>query len=79
MKARYAVDVKPEVSHVLTPRVYVADGNFVLSVVDYRSDPLTANFDLFRIANAQIAEHWEVMSPIPPRDQWKNSNGPFSF
>jgi predicted SnoaL-like aldol condensation-catalyzing enzyme len=79
VKARYAVDVKPEASHVLTPRFYLADGNFVLSVVEYRSDPLTANFDLFRIANAKIAEHWEVMSPIPPRAQWKNSNGPFSF
>jgi predicted SnoaL-like aldol condensation-catalyzing enzyme len=48
-------------------------------VVENRTDPLTANFDLFRIADAKIAEHWEVLSPIPPRDQWKNSNGPFSF
>jgi predicted SnoaL-like aldol condensation-catalyzing enzyme len=79
VKARYAVDVKPGTSHFLTPRFFVADGNFVLSVVDHRTDPLTANFDLFRIADAKIAEHWEVLSPIPPRDRWKNSNGPFSF
>jgi predicted SnoaL-like aldol condensation-catalyzing enzyme len=79
VKARYTVDVKPGTSHVLTPRFFAADGNFVLSVVENRTDPLTANFDLFRIANARIAEHWEVLSPIPPRDQWKNSNGPFSF
>jgi predicted SnoaL-like aldol condensation-catalyzing enzyme len=79
VKARYAVDVKPGASRGLTPRFFVADGNFVLSVVENRTDPLTANFDLFRIAKAKIAEHWEVLSPIPPRDQWKNSNGPFSF
>jgi predicted SnoaL-like aldol condensation-catalyzing enzyme len=77
VKARYALDVKPGASHVLTPRFYVADGNFVLSVVDARTDPPKANYDIFRIANAKIAEHWEVLSPIPPRDQWKNSNGPF--
>jgi predicted SnoaL-like aldol condensation-catalyzing enzyme len=55
----------------------VADGNFVLSLVDARTDPPKANFDLFRIENGKIAEHWEVLSPIPPHDQWKNSNGPF--
>jgi predicted SnoaL-like aldol condensation-catalyzing enzyme len=77
VKARYAKDVKPGSSHVLTPRFYVADGNFVLSVVDAKTDPPKANFDLFRIANGKIAEHWEVLSPIRPRDQWKNSNGPF--
>ena len=31
VKARYAKDVKPGTSHVLTPRFYVADGNFVSS------------------------------------------------
>jgi predicted SnoaL-like aldol condensation-catalyzing enzyme len=40
--------------------------------------PLLA-FDLFRFEDDKIAKHWEVLSPIPPRDQWKNSNGPFSF
>ena len=60
VKARYAKDVKPGASHVLTPRFYVADGNFVLSVVDARTDPPKANFDLFRIANGKLAEHWEV-------------------
>lgn len=31
VKARYAVDVKPGTSQVLNPRLFVADGNFVLS------------------------------------------------
>jgi predicted SnoaL-like aldol condensation-catalyzing enzyme len=77
VKKRYADDVNPQASHVLTPRFYVAERNFVLSVVDAKTDPPKANFDLFRIENGKIAEHWEVLSPIPPRAQWKNSNGPF--
>jgi predicted SnoaL-like aldol condensation-catalyzing enzyme len=77
VKARYRLDVKPGTSHVLTPRFYVAEGNFVLSVVDAKTDPPKANYDLFRIADARIAEHWEVLVPIPPRDHWKNSNDPF--
>jgi hypothetical protein len=36
---------------LLTRRFYVPDGNFVLSVVDAKTDPPKANFDLFRIAN----------------------------
>jgi hypothetical protein len=63
VKARYAVDVKPGASHVLTPRFYAADVNFVLSVVEIGRDLLTANFDLVRIANGKIAEHSEALSP----------------
>jgi predicted SnoaL-like aldol condensation-catalyzing enzyme len=77
VKARYRLDVKPGTSHVLTPRFYVADGNFVLSVVDAKTDPPKANYDLFRIADGKIAEHWEVLVPIPPNDQRKNANDPF--
>jgi predicted SnoaL-like aldol condensation-catalyzing enzyme len=77
LKARFAAVVKPGALPTLVPRLYLADGNFVLSLVEAHTDPPTANFDLFRIADTKIAEHWEVLSPIPPRDQWKNSNGPF--
>jgi predicted SnoaL-like aldol condensation-catalyzing enzyme len=37
----------------------------------------TAIYDLYRIANGKIAEHWDTLESIPPRDQWKNSNGKF--
>jgi predicted SnoaL-like aldol condensation-catalyzing enzyme len=79
VKARYAKDVKPGASHVLRPRFFVVDGNLALSIVENRTNPLTANFDLFRIANNKIEEHWEGLSPIPLREQWKSLSGPFTF
>jgi predicted SnoaL-like aldol condensation-catalyzing enzyme len=62
----------------LAPRRFVAEGNFVLALSegDLPSGP-TALYDLFRIENGKIVEHWDVLTPIPPRDQWKNANGPF--
>jgi predicted SnoaL-like aldol condensation-catalyzing enzyme len=62
----------------LTPRRFVAEGNFVLvlSEGDLPSGP-TALYDLFMVENGKIIEHWDVLTPIPPRDQWKNPNGPF--
>jgi hypothetical protein len=28
-------------------------------------------------AGHDTEEHWDVIEPIPPRDQWKNPNGKF--
>jgi predicted SnoaL-like aldol condensation-catalyzing enzyme len=62
----------------LTPRRFVAEGNFVLvlSEGDLPTGP-TALYDLFRVEDGKIVEHWDVLTPIPPQDQRKNANGPF--
>jgi predicted SnoaL-like aldol condensation-catalyzing enzyme len=77
MKARVSGVVTPSADQVLIPRRYIAEGNFVLCLVEARTEPPTANYDLFRVENGKIAEHWDVLSVIPPRDQRKNANGPF--
>jgi predicted SnoaL-like aldol condensation-catalyzing enzyme len=62
----------------LKPRRYVADGNFVLALVE-GTTPMghTADYDLFRVQDGKIAEHWDVISKIPPPEQRRNSNDPF--
>lgn len=77
MKARVSGVVAPGAEQVLIPRRYIAEGNFVLCLVEARTEPPTANYDLFRVENGKIAEHWDVLSVIPPQSQRKNSNGPF--
>lgn len=77
MKARVSGVVTPSADRVLIPRRYIAEGNFVLCLVEARTGPPTANYDLFRVENGKIAEHWDVLSAIPPQKQWKNANAPF--
>ena len=77
MKARVSQVEKPGDTPVLIPRRYIADGNFVLCLVEARTEPPTANYDLFRVENGRIAEHWDVLSVIPPQNRRKNTNSPF--
>lgn len=37
----------------------------------------TAFYDLYRLSDGKIAEHWEVVETIAPREAWRNSNGKF--
>ena len=32
-------------------------------------------YDLYRVENEKIAEHWEITENIPPQDKWNNHNG----
>ena len=73
-----AGSANPKTAPVLQPRRFIAEGNFVLAIVDANAvSGHTANYDLFRIENGKIAEHWDVLSPIPPPGQRKNGNDPF--
>ena len=56
----------------------LAEGNFVLSVSEGSVNGVHSSFfDLFRVANGKLAEHWDTTEAIPPRSEWKNDNGKF--
>lgn len=56
----------------------MAEGNFVLSASEGSRDSVHSSFyDLFRLANGKIVEHWDTREAIPPRSEWKNDNGKF--
>ncbi len=57
----------------------LGEGNFVLSMSEgkFGKGEHTAFYDLFRLENGQIVEHWDVIAPIPAKSEWKNENGKF--
>lgn len=56
----------------------LAEGNFVLSVCEgHRNGIHTSFYDLYRIENSQIVEHWDTTEAVPALDTWKNDNGKF--
>jgi predicted SnoaL-like aldol condensation-catalyzing enzyme len=56
----------------------VGEGNFVLVLAEGSfGDRPVSYYDLYRIDNGKIAEHWDTIEPIPPRAEWKNPNGKF--
>jgi len=56
----------------------LGEGNFVLVVSEGKlADKHTSFYDLFRLENGKIAEHWDTIETIPPKEQWKNNNGKF--
>jgi predicted SnoaL-like aldol condensation-catalyzing enzyme len=59
-------------------QMILGEGNFVLAVCSGRLGPQpVAFYDLFRVENGKIAEHWDVIQAIPPKAEWKNGNGKF--
>ncbi len=58
----------------------LGEGNFVLVVSEgeFAGKP-TSFYDLFRVENGKIAEHWDVIEPILPEAERKNQNGKFNY
>jgi len=56
----------------------LTEGNFVLSVCKGSVGGIHSSFyDLFRVAESKLTEHWDTTEAIPPQSEWKNDNGKF--
>ena len=56
----------------------LAQGNFVLGVSEgtFGGKP-TSYYDLWRMEDGKVAEHWDVMETIADPTDWQNENGKF--
>lgn len=60
------------------PNLILGEGNFVLT----QSEGIfmkknVAFYDLFRVQNGRVVEHWDTIEEIPAKENWKNDNGKF--
>ena len=56
----------------------LGQGNFVLAGSEGQFLGKHVSFyDLFRIEEGKIVEHWDVIEEIPEQDKWMNNNGKF--
>jgi predicted SnoaL-like aldol condensation-catalyzing enzyme len=57
----------------------IGEGNFVLTVSEgkFGTGDHVAYYDLFRVENGKIVEHWDIIETIAAEADWKNENGKF--
>lgn len=57
----------------------LAEGNFVLTVCEGQSTAKghSSFYDLYRLHDNFIVEHWDTIESVPPVSEWKNNNGKF--
>jgi predicted SnoaL-like aldol condensation-catalyzing enzyme len=59
-------------------QMVLGEGNFVLVVNETTfMGEHTAVYDLYRVQDGKIAEHWDIIQVIPPQEEWENENGKF--
>jgi predicted SnoaL-like aldol condensation-catalyzing enzyme len=67
----------PALSYQRLHRV-LAEGSFVLAVSEGTLAGVhSALYDLYRVADGQLVEHWNTVESIAPRSEWRNDNGKF--
>ncbi len=58
----------------------LGEGNFVLSISEGEFQNKNVSFyDLFRLENGLVVEHWDIIEEILDESKWKNKNGKFGF
>ncbi len=56
----------------------LGEGNFVLTVSEGSlAGKHNSFYDLYRVEQGKIAEHWDTIEEIPEKENWKNTNGKF--
>jgi predicted SnoaL-like aldol condensation-catalyzing enzyme len=73
--AKQGITMKYDTIHTV-----LGEGNFVLVVSEgHLAGKHSSFYDLFRVENGKIAEHWDTIEEIPAKENWKNDNGKFNF
>lgn len=58
----------------------LGEGNFVLTVNEgIFMKRHVAFYDLFRIEDGKVVEHWDTIEDIPSKENWQNQNGKFNL
>lgn len=60
--------------------IVLGEGNFVLSVSEgiFMKEKVSF-YDIFRIENGKVVEHWDTVEKLTPTAEAKNNNGKFNF
>lgn len=71
--AKQGITMKYDKTHLV-----LGSGNFVLTASEGTlAGKPTVFYDLFRVNNGKIAEHWDTIETVPAKTEWKNQNGKF--
>ncbi len=73
----FSADEPPVYQYQRLHRV-LAEGNFVLCACEGTKNGIHSGiYDLYRLQDDKIAEHWNTVEAVPPRSEWNNQNGKF--
>ena len=79
-KALVPLNGKPLLQHCIENLIANGFYHIVINVHHFEGSfggVPTTYYDLFRVENGFIAEHWDVMETIAEKNTWQNSNGKF--
>ncbi|NGM64144.1 hypothetical protein [Sphingobacterium sp. SGR-19] len=73
---QWSIEGKPQIYNKI--HKVLGEGNFVLVLSDgtFKGDHV-AFYDLYRVEEDKIIEHWDVVEKIPEPEKQKNDNGKF--